>query len=129
MPLTPKQERFVAEYLIDLNATQAAIRAGYSAKTASQGAAQLLANIKVQAAVAEGRAKLAEKTELTQQMVIVGLLKEANREGDNTTHGARVSAWGWLGKTMGMFVDRSEVDLRGSIADRLARARKRVPTK
>ncbi|WP_235889822.1 terminase small subunit [Brucella haematophila] len=36
MTLTPKQERFVAEYLIYLNATQAAIRAGYSEKTAQQ---------------------------------------------------------------------------------------------
>ena len=46
--LTPKQQRFVDEYLIDLNATQSAIRAGYSPKTAEQGAAQLLRNIKVQ---------------------------------------------------------------------------------
>ncbi len=40
--LTPKQLRFVAEYLVDLNGTQAAIRAGYSAKTAEQMAYQLL---------------------------------------------------------------------------------------
>ena len=49
--LTPKQEAFVREYLIDLNATQAAIRAGYSAKTAKDGAAQLLANISVKKAI------------------------------------------------------------------------------
>ncbi|RUA04278.1 MAG: terminase small subunit, partial [Candidatus Neomarinimicrobiota bacterium] len=34
MQLTPKQDRFVAEYLVDLNATQAALRAGYSPRTA-----------------------------------------------------------------------------------------------
>ena len=46
--LTAKQQRFCDEYLIDLNATQAAIRAGYSKKTAAQAAARLLTNVKVQ---------------------------------------------------------------------------------
>ena len=46
--LTEKQQRFVEEYLIDLNATQAAIRAGYSAKTADQQGSRMLANVKVQ---------------------------------------------------------------------------------
>lgn len=50
--LTPQQARFVEEYLLDLNGTRAAIRAGYSPKTASQQAARLLANVKVKAAVA-----------------------------------------------------------------------------
>src|SRR5262249_53478937 len=45
--LTPKQERFVQEYLVDLNATQAAIRAGYSKKTATEQASRLLTNVKV----------------------------------------------------------------------------------
>jgi len=49
--LTPKQQRFVDEYQVDLNATQAAIRAGYSAKTADTQAARLLVNVKVQKAV------------------------------------------------------------------------------
>lgn len=46
--LTAKQQRFCDEYLIDLNATQAAIRAGYSKKTAAQTAARLLTNVKIQ---------------------------------------------------------------------------------
>ena len=53
MPLTPKQERFVEEYLIDLNATQAAIRAGYSAKTAEAQGSRLLSNVNVSALVAD----------------------------------------------------------------------------
>jgi phage terminase small subunit len=51
--LTPKQERFVSEYLVDLNATQAAIRAGYSSKTAEQQGHQLLKKTSVASAVAE----------------------------------------------------------------------------
>jgi phage terminase small subunit len=57
--MTPKQERFVQEYLIDLNATQAAIRAGYSAKTANEQGTQLLAKLsnEVSAALAEQSAR------------------------------------------------------------------------
>jgi hypothetical protein len=49
--MTPRQTRFVAEYLIDLNASQAAIRAGYSAHTAEQQGPRLLGNVEVAAVV------------------------------------------------------------------------------
>lgn len=68
--LTPKQQRFVEEYLVDLNATQAAIRAGYSPKTANEQASRLLANVNVKAAVAEAQKRLSERTEITQDMVL-----------------------------------------------------------
>jgi phage terminase small subunit len=63
--MTPKQERFVEEYLVDLNATQAAIRAGYSAKTAEQQGSRLLSNVQVSKAVQAKRAALSEKTGIT----------------------------------------------------------------
>lgn len=63
MALTPKQERFVAEYLIDLNATQAAARAGYSAKTSNEQGARLLANASVSKAVADAMQKRAVRLE------------------------------------------------------------------
>ena len=53
--LTPKQQRFVEEYLIDLNATQAAIRAGYSEKTAQEQSSRLLSNVMVQEAVQKAK--------------------------------------------------------------------------
>ncbi len=56
MSLTPKQELFVREYLVDLNATQAAIRAGYSADTARQQGSRLLTDVDVQDAVAAAQA-------------------------------------------------------------------------
>jgi phage terminase small subunit len=43
--MTPRQQRFLDEYLVDLNATQAAIRAGYSTRTANEQGARLLANV------------------------------------------------------------------------------------
>lgn len=63
--LTPKQRRFVEEYLIDSNATQAAIRACYSQKTANEQGARLLVNVSIQEAIAEGQAKAAERNEIT----------------------------------------------------------------
>ena len=68
--LTPKQQAFVAEYLVDLNATQAAIRAGYSAKTAEQQASRLLSNAKVAEAIAERMKERASRTEITQDRVL-----------------------------------------------------------
>ncbi len=67
--LTPKQQKFVEEYLIDLNATQAAIRAGYSEKTACEQGSRLLANVKVSVAVAEARKHLAAQSGITLERV------------------------------------------------------------
>jgi phage terminase small subunit len=75
--LNPKQERFVAEYLKDLNGKQAAIRAGYSEKTAESQASRLLSHAKVAAAVAAGQAKTAAKLEITKEMIVDELRKIA----------------------------------------------------
>lgn len=75
--LTEKQQRFVDEYLIDLNATQAAIRAGYSAKTADVQGSRMLGNIKVQQAIAEAMAKRSKRTGVNQDRVVLELAKIA----------------------------------------------------
>ncbi len=106
--LTPKQQRFVEEYLIDLNATQAAIRAGYSEKTAQEQSSRLLSNVMVQEAVQKAKNKLSERTELTVEMVVQGLLNEAKDLSEGSTQSARVSAWAHLGKHLGMFKDKIE---------------------
>lgn len=109
MSLTPKQERFVQEYLIDLNATQAAIRTGYSAKTANEQASRLLANVKIAAAVSEAMKARAEDIGIDQKMVIAGLIQEAKAAGEDTTSSARIRAWELLGKHLGMFTDKTEL--------------------
>ncbi len=68
--LTPKQQRFVEEYLIDLNATQAAIRAGYSENTAGSIGHENLKKPEIQEALTEARAKLAERTSITPDRVL-----------------------------------------------------------
>ena len=107
--LTPKQQRFVEEYLIDLNATQSAIRAGYSEKTAEQQGYQLLQKTSVLKAIEEAKNQVSKRTELTVDMVVNGLLKEAQDYAEGSTQSARVSAWAHLGKHLGMFKEKVEM--------------------
>ncbi len=68
--MPPRQQRFVDEYLVDPNATQAAIKAGYSAKTAESAGSRMLRNVKVASAIAAAREKRAVKVGLSQQRVL-----------------------------------------------------------
>ena len=79
MSLTPKQQRFVEEYLVDLNATQAYIRAGYMARgnAAEVNAARLLRNAQVTAAIAAQRAKLSEAAQVETVQVVKELARIA----------------------------------------------------
>ena len=75
--LTEKQQRFVDEYMIDLNATQAAIRAGYSVKTANEQGSQNLAKLSIQQAIAEQMAERSKRTGINQDRVVLELAKIA----------------------------------------------------
>jgi len=75
--MTPRQQRFVDEYLIDLNATQAAIRAGYSAKTAEVQGPRLLGNVRVAKAIAKATEARARRTQITQDRVLQELARIA----------------------------------------------------
>lgn len=75
--LTEKQQRFFDEYLIDLNATQAAIRAGYSVKTANEQGSQNLAKLSIQQAIAEQMAERSKRTGVNQDRVVLELARIA----------------------------------------------------
>lgn len=77
MALTEKQKRFVEEYLIDLNATQAAIRAGYSVKRASEIGYQLLQKTTVSHAISKAMAERSRRTGISQDRVLQELAKIA----------------------------------------------------
>lgn len=70
MALTPKQQAFVDEYLVDLCGSKAAIRAGYSAKTARHIASQMLDKTEIQTAIKAAMEKRSERTEITADMVL-----------------------------------------------------------
>lgn len=75
--LNEKQRRFVDEYLIDLNATQAAIRAGYSVKTANEQGSQLLAKLSIQSEISRKMAERSKRTGVNQDRVVLELAKLA----------------------------------------------------
>jgi phage terminase small subunit len=119
--LTDKQKRFVEEYLKDLNATQAAIRAGYSANTANEQGARLLANVSVKAAVAKGQEKLSKRAQIDQEWVLKNIIKVykrcmqktrvKDREGNfigefQFKDGSALKSLELLGKHLGMFAER-----------------------
>lgn len=68
--LTEKQKKFVDEYLIDLNATQAAIRAGYSKKTARSIGQRLLTKVDIQKYMQKEQKELQERTSIRQEDVL-----------------------------------------------------------
>lgn len=104
--LTPRQQRFVAEYLREPNATKAAVAAGYSAKTAHSAGPRLLANVGVLSAIEAGQKKQARKLNITAERVLRGLYREARGLTPDTKASARVAAWGLLGKHLKLFVDQ-----------------------
>ncbi len=77
MKLTPKQSRFVEEYLVDLNATQAAIRAGYSEKTAAVIGCQNLIKLNIAEAIQAGADNRSRRLEISQDRVVLELAKLA----------------------------------------------------
>lgn len=75
--LTAKQQRFIEEYLVDLNATQAAIRAGYSPKTARQIAQRMLSKVYIQEALSQAIQDRSKRTQITADQVVAQLAKIA----------------------------------------------------
>lgn len=78
--LTAKQAAFVAEYLIDLNATQAAIRAGYSAKTAEKIGSENLKKPEVARAIDQAKSKRSQQTQIDAAWVLKRLAEEASAD-------------------------------------------------
>lgn len=78
--LSPKQEAFCREYLVDLNGTQAAIRAGYSPKGAHVQAAQLLSNPKVSEYLQTLKAERSERTQIDADWVLRRLADDASAD-------------------------------------------------
>lgn len=106
--LTPKQERFVAEYLIDLNATQAAIRAGYSAKTAAAIGHENLTKPEIAAEVEKRQAKLGETAGIDAEWVLKGIKDLVARCIEKDEEAVALKGLELLGKHIGMFKDRVE---------------------
>lgn len=111
MALTAKQQAFVREYLIDLNATQAAIRAGYSAKTAGAIGEENLRKPEITAAVQEAMDARAQRTEITADYVletIRGTIERCNAKGEQYDPRSVLKGAELLGKHLKLFTDKVE---------------------
>ena len=109
--MTAKQDRFVEEYLCDLNATQAAIRAGYSKKTAYSQGQRLLKKVEMAEAIAEGQAERSERTEVTQDYVlaeIVQVINDRRGTGEHANPQAALKGLELLGRHLAMFTDKAQ---------------------
>lgn len=107
--LTPKQEAFVREYLIDQNATQAAIRAGYSADTAYSQGQRLLKNVEVAGAISKGQAKAAKRAEITVQSLAEELEEARALAIKEAQSSAAVAATMGKAKLFGLGVENKRV--------------------
>lgn len=115
MALTLKQERFVQEYLVDLNATQAAIRAGYSAKTADRIGPELLGKTCVSEAIQKAIKRREKRTEVTQDYVIEKLREIAEKDASDgpesdLKYSSKIKALELLGKHVGAFDGNAKDD-------------------
>lgn len=135
--LTDKQTAFVREYLVDLNATQAATRAGYSERTASRIGPELLGKPCVREAIEKAQVKRAQRVEVTQDYVINNLVEivertmqrapVTNRKGEQVTDEEGRNVWCFdakaankalelLGKHLGVFTDKVQTEVSGGLS-------------
>jgi phage terminase small subunit len=105
--MTPKQEMFIKEYLLDLNATQAAVRAGYSEKSAMEIGYQLLRKTSVQEAIQKAVNERTRNVEITTEWILQGIKDIADNLDEQTKD--RLKAFELLGKYLKLFTDKHEV--------------------
>lgn len=113
--LTTKQQRFVDEYCIDGNGTQAAIRAGYSPKTANEQASRMLANVNISEAIDAKRKRLEVKAEVSAEWVLKEFAENHRMARQIGELQASNKALEMIGKHLGMFTDKVKVEGQLSI--------------
>ena len=111
--LTLKQQVFIDEYLVDLNATQAAIRAGYSEKTAKEIGAENLTKLNIQNAIAAAMEERSVSTKITAEKVLQGILDVTEAAQGEGNHNAALRGYELLGKHIGLFVDKASIEVSG----------------
>lgn len=146
---TDKQKKFCEEYLIDLNGTAAAVRAGYSdegKKSAQTMASELLDQPHIKARIQELMDARSEKTKVTAEYVLENIVQTIERckqaepvmEWDHDSKSMQETGeWQFdsrgvlkgcelLGRHLKMFTDKLEIDDKSGLAERLAKARKAI---
>lgn len=107
--LTAKMERFVEEYMIDLNASAAVLRAGYKTRNQHRMGAELLRHPLVKAKVEELKQKRSDRLELTADYLVNKLIDIIEGEGDGVRTSDTLKAIELAGKTIALWKDRQEI--------------------
>ncbi len=106
--LNPRQDRFVDEYLLDGNGTQAAIKAGFSPATAAQQASRLLRNAKVQQAIGERQRQLAEKRQWDRERVVAEAEENLAGAREAKQFGSANGALELIGRVTGLLNEKQQ---------------------
>jgi len=115
--MNPKQARFVQEYLIDRNGAAAAVRAGYSPRTARSIAHELLTFPDIAAAVREGEAQVAREADISRRKVLDGLQEAIDLARAKRDAGGMIAGWREIAKLCGYYApERLELQLSAGAA-------------
>jgi len=110
----PRQSQFVAKYALSRNATSAAIKAGYSPRTARQTGSDLLSNPYIRSLVAEQEQAAAERLAVTRERVLAELEKAIDVAREQRNPAAMIAGWREIAKMCGYYApERRQIELRG----------------
>jgi len=124
--MTAKQARFVDEYLVDANGTQAAIRAGYGAAGARVAAHRLLTNVAISSLIEARQRADATRLSVDRNRVLTGLLEAVEMAREQRNPAGMVAGLREIGKLMGFYTDRVKVDV--GVTDQQERRRMEAMT-
>jgi phage terminase small subunit len=107
--MTVKQQLFAQEYICDFNGTRSAIAAGFSQKSASRIAVELLQKPQVMEAIAAGKADRSERVKITADEVIMNIIRIGGKAEAAGKFGDALAAQALLGRHLAMFTDKVQV--------------------
>jgi phage terminase small subunit len=107
--LTPKQIRFCEEFLLDLNATKAVLRAGYQTKYPNRIAFQLMENQAIRLTIDALQAQRSQNSDVTKDFVLRGIQKAIRLAEESNNINSLLRGYELLARHLGMFVDRQEI--------------------
>ena len=113
--LSARQALFIGEYVISGNATQAAIKAGYSEKTACEQGSRLLANVKVAREVEQRQQRRVDRLNLSADFVLENILRTAEKARDVGEYSAALKGYELLGKYLKLFTDKTELSGKDNV--------------
>ena len=119
--MTGKQALFAKEYLVDLNATQAAIRAGYSVKTAEIIGHENLRKPNIAHAIQCEMEERSKRTEISADYVLKSIKRIAEAAEEAAEYNAALKGHELIGKHLKLFTDKTEVKHEGDIVLRISR--------